>query len=147
MSISSTISKLEEAQGNPQKLALATLDIVLSTREPWLREALETVAVPHWFNAATISKLLQVDDATAARYLQELKALPMVEPFGSRDGWNVHEATRLALRSHLARVQPERFRELSGLAAEVFRGTRLIRRLSGFTIFWLRHRQKKLAVC
>src|SRR5689334_17144635 len=103
MDIKASISKLQDAHGDPQKLTLATLDIVLSAREPWLREALEAAAIPHWFTAPAIAKLLQNDDAAAAKYLEGLKTLPMVEAFATRDGWNVHEATRLALRSHLVR--------------------------------------------
>src|SRR4051794_5317053 len=122
MSITSIVSRLKEARGDLQKLTLATLDIVLSTRESWIREALEAAAIPHWFTAPAIAKLLQNDDATAAKYLEGLKTLPMVETFATRDGWNVHEATRLALRSHLVREDPERFQKLSARAAETFRG-------------------------
>src|SRR5947209_6743954 len=122
MSITAVISTLQEAQGDPQKLSLATLDIVLSTQEPWVREAVEIVAIPHWFTAASIAKLLQIDDATAAKHLDGLKKLPMVETFAARKGWNVHEATRLALRSYIAHNEPERFRKLSRRAADTFQG-------------------------
>src|SRR4029077_6570237 len=39
-----------------------------------------------------------------------------------RDGWNVHEATRLTIRAKLSREQPERFRFLSARAAVCFPG-------------------------
>src|SRR3954467_329006 len=46
----------------------------------------------------------------------------MVEGFPTRQGWNIHEATRLALRNHLLETDPERFRRLSARAASCLSG-------------------------
>jgi tetratricopeptide (TPR) repeat protein len=116
------IAKLQAAQGDPRKLALATLDIVLSGYPPELREALEAAAIPHWFTKDILAKLLNVHDDQAAAYFEQLQRLPMVEPFPARDAWNVHEATRLALRSELAATQLTKLRKLSTLAVPCFKG-------------------------
>jgi hypothetical protein len=100
LSVARTFSeRLQEAQGDPQKLALVTLDIVLESSEPWMRDVVEAAAVPHWFTAGILGALVQVDPDTAGRYLQALTRLPMVETFAARNGWNVHEMSRLALRA------------------------------------------------
>jgi len=116
------IAKLQAAQGDPRKLALATLDIVLSGYPPELREALEAAAIPHWFTKDILAKLLNVHDDQAAAYFEQLQRLPMVEPFPARDAWNVREATRLALRSELAATQLTKLRKLSTLAVPCFKG-------------------------
>jgi hypothetical protein len=102
MTAEQTIAKLQATQGDPRQLALVTLDIVLSQHKRGLRNALEAAAIPHWFTKDILAKLLEIDDDQAAEYLDQLRRLPMVEPFPARDGWSVHEATRLALRSDLA---------------------------------------------
>jgi RNA polymerase sigma factor (sigma-70 family) len=120
MRVAAAIAKLEAAQGDPRGLALATLDIVISSREEWVREALEAAAIAHWFTEETLVNLLKIDQAKSVRYLEALKTLPMVEVFSERAGWNVHEASRLGVRARLARTEPQRFRELSSRAAAVF---------------------------
>jgi tetratricopeptide (TPR) repeat protein len=120
MDISTKAARLQEAQNDPQELTLAAVDILLSSREPHLREALEAAAVPHWFNAEILGKLLSVDFTTAGKYFGYLKSLPVLEAFESRGGWNVHEATRLALRFKLVTSKPDHFHKLSALAAEQF---------------------------
>jgi hypothetical protein len=120
MNFDQAIAQLQAAQGDPDKLALATLDIVLAGREPGLRAAFEAAALPHWFEADILAGLVGADEAR--RWLAPLTALPMVEAFPLRQGWNVHEATRLALRRHLAATDPARFRALSARWAEVFGG-------------------------
>ena len=119
-SVQQAMAKLQAAQGDPQKLALATLNIILSSQKPELRHAFEAAAIPHWFTKPMLAKLLEVDEAQAAEYVDQLARLPMVEPFPARQGWNVHEATRLALRAQLAAEKTEQFRELSAKAAAFF---------------------------
>ena len=46
----------------------------------------------------------------------------MIEGFPARQGWNVHEATRMALRNHVLETDPERFRRLSARAASCLSG-------------------------
>jgi tetratricopeptide (TPR) repeat protein len=115
-----TIAKLQAAQGDPQKLALITLEIVLSGHQPELRNAFIAAAIPHWFDTQSLAKLLQIDETQAAGYIDQLQRLPMVERFATRDAWNIHEATRLALRSQLVAEQNAKFRELSARAAQCF---------------------------
>jgi hypothetical protein len=81
MDFEEAISRLQAAQGDPEKLTLATVDIVLATHEPALRTALEAAAVPHWFAAGILSTLLETDEATASKWVEELRRLPMVEAF------------------------------------------------------------------
>lgn len=120
MSFEDAIDRLQAAQGDPEQLALATLDIALQRQDPDLRPIVEAAAVPRWFDARLLAALLDVDEATAAAYVTRLQALPMVESFAARRGWNVHEATRLAVRRHLARHEAARLHELSASAAAYF---------------------------
>ena len=87
---------------------------------PKLFEILEAAAIPHWFNAEILAALLQTDTVTAAGWLARLIQLPMVETFSARQAWNVHETTRLALRTTLVKNDPERFQTLTNLAANYF---------------------------
>ena len=119
---SKAIAKLKAVQTEPQKLTLATLDIVLSSEIPEIRRVFEAAAIPHWFTKSTLANLLTADDLQAAEYVERLQRLPMVEPFPARQGWNVHEATRLVLRAQLAAEKPEQFRRLSSQAAALFTG-------------------------
>jgi tetratricopeptide (TPR) repeat protein len=129
MNFEEAIRQLQAAQGDPEKLTLTTLGIVLADRAPELGPALEAAAVPHWFDTKILSGLLEQDEARATDLLEQLNALPMVESFAARRGWNVHEATRLALRSRLMRDDPDRGRRLSSLAALCFAGDEPYRRI------------------
>jgi hypothetical protein len=117
-----TLRLLESAQGDLQKLALATLDIVLAGQDPRLRVAVEAAAVPHWFDAAVLAALLPEEADDTAAVVEQLKTLPMVESFPARQGLNVHDTTRLALRARLAQEEPTRFVRLSAAAAAYFVG-------------------------
>ncbi|MEN9985743.1 MAG: hypothetical protein RI925_1245 [Pseudomonadota bacterium] len=112
------LAQLQAAQGDPQALTLATLNIVLEARGPQLRPLIEAAAIPHWFDHHILSALLP-EQAISADAFTALTALPMVEPFQGK-GWNVHESTRLALRRWLAVKHPERLRQLSAHAAAHF---------------------------
>src|SRR5262249_3447018 len=115
------IDRLRAAQGDPEKLTLATVSVIL-TAHPQLEPVFETAAVPHWFDANILAALLEADNEKAHHWLAELKILPMVEEYAARGGWNVHEATRLALRNRMSASTPERFRMLSARAAACFAG-------------------------
>ncbi len=119
MTFDEIIAQLQQAQGDPERLALATVELTLAGHPPALKAALEAAAVPHWFNAEILAHLLEVELAEASRLEQQLTALPMVEPFPARKGWNVHEATRLALRRRLHAEHAERFFALSARAASL----------------------------
>ena len=81
-----TIKRLQSAQGDPEKLMLATVDVVLTTHEPGLRAALEAAAIPHWFDTKILSVLLEADEDTATKWVERLQGLPMVESFTTRNG-------------------------------------------------------------
>ena len=112
------LAQLKAAQGNPQALTLATLNIVLEARGPQLRPLIEAAAIPHWFDRDILTALLP-EQAISEETFTALTALPMIEPFQGK-GWNVHESTRLALRHWLAAEHPERLRQLSARAADHF---------------------------
>ena len=120
MNIEEAISQLQAAQGDRDSLALATMAIVLASYEPELQHVLEAAAIPHWFDARILSVVLGIDQTNASRSVDKLQGLPMVESFVARHGWNVHEATRLAVRRRLAREEPERLQLLSTRAAKYF---------------------------
>jgi tetratricopeptide (TPR) repeat protein len=113
------LKALQVADGDPARLALATFDFAVAD-DPALREVAEVAAIPHWFTATTLAALLPDRAGEMERLVDSLSRLPMVESYGGAEGepaWNVHDATRLALRDRLLSTDPERFRELSGLAA------------------------------
>ena len=58
MDLNETLRRLEAAKGDPNALALATVDIVLSSYEPGFTLALEAAAVPHWFDEPMLRALL-----------------------------------------------------------------------------------------
>jgi len=116
-----TIKRLQTAKDDPEKLTLATVDIV-TAQEPSLRTALEVAAVPHWFDTRILSQLLEAEETTASQWVDQLRSLPMVEAFPAHNGWNVHETTRLALRNWLRRQEPERLEKLSAKASKCLAG-------------------------
>jgi tetratricopeptide (TPR) repeat protein len=119
------IDRLDAARNDPEALTLATLELVLEPASPKMRAAFEVAAIPHWFNADILAHMMQVGREEVNSVLEELCRLPMVESFSARNGWNVHEATRLAFRARLARQEPDSFRELSIRAANFFQGEKL----------------------
>ena len=135
MTFEEIIARLREAQGNPEQLVLATVDNTLTAHEPRLREAFEAASIPHWFDARIISQLLSTDAEEASSLLERLAKFSMVEPFSARQGWNVHEATRLAIRRKLQSDAPDRFRNLSSIAAACWPGEDAVSRVE--TIYHL----------
>lgn len=86
--------------------------------------ALEAAAVPHWFDQQLLASLLDGGSVQRAEAMYHaVIALPMVESFASRSGYNVHEATRLALRERLQQRDPDRLKELSSKVADALHGT------------------------
>jgi tetratricopeptide (TPR) repeat protein len=117
---------LQEAQGQPAKLALATVDITYpelpNTKRAALKAALEAAAIPHWCDEGVLAALLEIRMEESAARIANLRALSVVEPFRARGGnaINVHEASRLAIRKRLAADEQARFRALSGRATAYF---------------------------
>jgi tetratricopeptide (TPR) repeat protein len=123
MRLDEQLRRIEAAQADSEELALATLDILLASRPPELSRAFEAAAIPHWFDERLFAALLDQDlRPEAPRWYEAVRGLPAVEPFPARQGYNVHESTRLGLRRRLFAQNPSRFRELSGRAAEAFSG-------------------------
>jgi tetratricopeptide (TPR) repeat protein len=123
MDFTEQLRLLEAAQGDPSQLALATLDIVLASQAPELRRVVEAAAVPHWFDEARLAALLDDDlRPDSRRWFQAVIVLPQVEPMPARQGFNIHETTRLALRRQIFAERPERFRALAARAAAAFPG-------------------------
>ncbi len=106
MDLEQAIRILKEAQGDPARFGLASVDLLLAGHPDEEREkvrtALEVATVPHWFDEKILAALLNSPLATDAEALAaRLRRLPVVEPFPARGpgAANVHEATRLALRA------------------------------------------------
>lgn len=133
---------LQAAQGDPAKLALATIDLTFpalgETDRSALKDTLLAAAVPHWCDAAILSALLQGSPAECGERLARLRTLNVIEPFPARgaDAVNVHEAARLALRRSLATQDEFRFRTLSHRTAAFFAADST---LAG-RIEWIYHR-------
>lgn len=114
MNFEDQIARIQSAASNPRQLALVVLDIVLASRAPELRRALEATAVLRWFDQASLAAVLDADlREEAGNWLAKLTALNAVEPSSGRNGWNVHETTRRALREQLYREQPDRIVEIA----------------------------------
>jgi hypothetical protein len=128
MNFADQLRLLQAAQGDPNKLALATVDLAFSelteTERATIKETLETAAIPHWCDAAILTALLESPLEASSVRLAQLRKLTVVESFPARgeSALNVHETTRLSLRRWLAEAQPTRFRGLSQRAALYFAG-------------------------
>ena len=124
-----TLRILRAAQGDPARLILASVDLLLaehpeSEREK-LRVALQVAAVPHWFDEKILGVLLDGPLAPEVQSLaSQLRRLPVVEPFPARGpgAANVHETSRLALRSWMKGESPDRLAALSERAKIYFDG-------------------------
>ena len=117
----------QAAQGDPAKLALATVDLaypaLADAERTALKESLEAAAIPHWCDEAILAALLGISAEESAVRLARLRRLSVVEPFPARgsNAVNVHEAARLALRKAMADDPDGRFRTLSARAVMYFR--------------------------
>jgi len=122
MRIEDALEQLRLVQNDPQALRVATARIACEQIEPGLFPVLEAAAIPHWFDAATLAAVLEADLDLADHYYARLIAVPQVESFKARNAYNVHEATRLAVRTQLAQEDPLRFEALSRRAAACLAG-------------------------
>jgi hypothetical protein len=126
MDIEETLQLLEAIQGDPAKLALATVDLkypgLSETERGKLKQALEAAAIPHWCDEVILAGLLEIPVEESASRLTQLSKLKVLEPFPARGetAWNVREYSRLALRLGMANALPDRFRMLSARAAKLF---------------------------
>jgi tetratricopeptide (TPR) repeat protein len=126
MNFAEQLRILQAAQGDPAKLALATVDLkypeLPQIERAMLKTTLEAAAIPHWCDASILSSLLQIPSEDSAARLAYLRGLTVVEPFPARGetAVNVHESARLALRQAIFRDSHERFHVLSGRAGMHF---------------------------
>ena len=126
MNFGEQLRVLMAAQGDPAKLALATVDLAypaLPDVERFaLMESLEAAAIPHWCDEAILAALLEIPNRESAARLAGLGGLSVLEPFPARgdNAMNVHEASRLALRKRMEFEEEGRFRTLSARAAALF---------------------------
>ena len=108
MDFTEQLRVLQAAQGDPAKLALATVDLaypaLADAERTALKESLEAAAIPHWCDEAILAALLGITAEESAVRLARLRRLSVVEPFPARgsNAVNVHEAARLALRKAMA---------------------------------------------
>ena len=118
------IERLREAQRDPGAMALIALDFTLDsqpdTERSQLRAAIEAAAVPHWFDAHILARLLELPESRASELIGKLDSFPIVERFAAHgtDGRNIHETTRLALRRELLFRDRDRLKTLSAHAIE-----------------------------
>jgi tetratricopeptide (TPR) repeat protein len=120
--LNDALKLLEAARGNPDAMAIATLDIVLASHEPALKSALQAAAIPHWFTEPTLRTLLGDAVPQQDEWFNDLLRMTVVEQFHAHNAWNIHEVTRLALRDRLAADNPQRFQALGSRAAEIAAG-------------------------
>lgn len=126
MDLAAQLHILAAAQGDPARLALASVDLAYpDLPEPErsaLKKALAAAAIPHWCDEEILAALLGVSPAESAVRLARLRDLKVVEPFPARGegAVNVHEASRLAIRKRMAMEEESRFRALSGRAVAFF---------------------------
>lgn len=67
MKFDEVLSSLQDAQGDPHALTIATARVVCSAHDSSLFEVLEIAAVPHWFDEKVLAALLHTDDTTAKK--------------------------------------------------------------------------------
>ena len=121
MNFERQIELIKAASGDPKKLALAVLEISQAGQPPELRRVVEAAAVPRWFDAAILERMLDDDlRPDTAQWLERLLELGCVEKFEARGGWNMHETTRLAIRQQFHVLKPARLVELAARAMAVF---------------------------
>src|ERR1700722_2189408 len=129
MDLDKTLRILREAKGDPARISLASVDLLLaeqpeSEREN-LRGALQVAAIPHWFDEKILEVLLDGPlPAEVQSLASQLRRLPVVEPFPARGpgAANVHETSRLALRSRMKDESLDRLAALSERAKIYFEG-------------------------
>ena len=94
----------EEAAPNPEPhaFALANLDRLLTGSSPDLLRALEAACIPHAWDDALLTRILDPDLApAAAERAEKLRALPIVKRLPDSARCAVHEVTRAAVRHRL----------------------------------------------
>lgn len=126
MSSDSLGSIFDDAESDPQSIALVNVDAILLHQPVELQLAVSAVAIPHFFTEAILSTMLGGSDRSQKKNLfYQLCQLPFCETFELRDGFNFKKLYRTALRNRLYNDNRSRFELLSELAASCFNGKRV----------------------
>lgn len=113
---SDLLSRLQAVAGEEAREQLL-LQLRLETLSPAVQRAVQSAAIPHWFDVPFLEALLdEADGTTLQSDFEELTNLSFVERFPGR-GYNVHERTRRLLLNNLWQNDPDRYRTLSDRAA------------------------------
>lgn len=104
---------------DPKERQWLLTEAALESLPPDLKQAVWALAVSHWFDLSIVAALCPNLAEKATEIYNELQKLSFVETFGER-GHNIHEATRKILLDKLWDDSPEKFREISALAADYF---------------------------
>ena len=127
MDTTETLRILEAAQGDPARLALATIDLILSERSETeraeVRAALLAAAVPHWFDerilAALLDEPLRSRSAGLVASLRELRFVQALPARGA-EALCVHQTNRQTLRAWWLATDAEKALETSRRAMRCF---------------------------
>jgi tetratricopeptide (TPR) repeat protein len=93
---------------------------LLATLPEKVGQAAIAAAVPHWFDAAALAALLEVDAEAASDLLEQLASLPFTEGFAGL-GSALHDLTRRAILDHLVAADRESLEQYSRRAYDHFR--------------------------
>jgi hypothetical protein len=113
------LQELQAAEGDPARLALASVELALPNltlkKREAIRAALLAASVPHWCDPPFLAALLAVDEQESEKLFSYLNELIVVEPFLARGerAINVHESARLNLREYLRLHYPKKWLTIS----------------------------------
>lgn len=95
MALADQLRLLQDAEGDPAKLALAAVDLAYPAlpeeERAALRETLQAAAVPHWCDEALLAAMLEIPVEDAA---QRLARLGTTAGDGTFPGAGCHRAER-----------------------------------------------------
>lgn len=114
------IALLRQAKGDPEALALVTHDLLLQPASEQLREAVLAASIPHWFSSPILTSISDSHELLSKESFEEITALSCIERNEKHHAFNVQKVLRIALRRRFRLQEPDRFREMSGRASDLF---------------------------
>jgi tetratricopeptide (TPR) repeat protein len=110
---------LEQLQSVPagEEREWLVLQLSLRALPSVLQEAVQTSAVPHWFDLPFLANLIRCPAQEAQPIFESLTALSFVEPFPDQS-YDVHQGTRALLLKRLWLDDQDWFRGVSARAAQ-----------------------------
>src|SRR5215203_4481692 len=105
-----------EAIDSAEERERLVLQVRLESLSPQVRDALQAVAIPHWFDLLFLAALLNEPPEACHAIFDSLTRLSMVESCPGR-GYNVHERSRFLLLEEVERAGHDRLLQLSQRAA------------------------------